>query len=57
VDAQQLALMAKLFIDVCKPLDERVLWQGSEIKKLGSGKRQQSLEGVFTWMSSRQGFR
>lgn len=47
VDAEQLALMAKLFIDLCKPPDERVLWQGSEIEKLGSWKRQRSLEEFF----------
>ncbi|KAJ5606395.1 hypothetical protein N7510_009176 [Penicillium lagena] len=42
-DTQHLALMAKLFVDLCKPLEERVLWQGSELKKLGSMKRQRSL--------------
>ena len=52
VDAQQLALMGKLFIDLCKPPDERVLWQASEIKRLSSGKRQRSLEETFSRMSS-----
>jgi hypothetical protein len=52
LDAQQLALMAKLFIDLCKPPDKRVFWQGSEIKKLGSGKRQRTLEESFPRMSS-----
>jgi hypothetical protein len=39
VDTQQLSLLTKVFIDLCKPPNERVLWLGSELKKLGSGKR------------------
>ncbi|KAJ5168065.1 uncharacterized protein N7482_003659 [Penicillium canariense] len=50
VDAQQLALMADLFIDLCKPPHKRVRWQGSN-KNLGSWKRQQPLEGFFPSMS------
>lgn len=52
VDAQQLALMARLFIDLCKPPDERVHYQGPGIMKLGSGKRQRSLEESFSSMRS-----
>lgn len=52
VDAQQLSLLVKVFIDLCKPPDKRVFWQGSEMKKLGSRKRQLTLEDYYPQMSS-----
>lgn len=52
VDAQQLSLVVKVFIDLCKPPDKRVFWQGSEMKKLGSRKRQLTLEDYYPQMSS-----
>ncbi|KAJ6126755.1 hypothetical protein N7523_002367 [Penicillium sp. IBT 18751x] len=47
VDAQRLSLLAKVFIDLCKPPDKRVFWQGSGITKLGSGERQRTMEEFF----------
>ncbi|KAJ6149227.1 hypothetical protein N7471_000426 [Penicillium samsonianum] len=47
VDAQQLSLMARLFIDLCKAPDKRVHWQESGIKGLGMGKRQKLVEEYF----------
>lgn len=44
VDAKQLALMAKIFVDLCKTPGKRVHWGGTEVKGLGSGKRQRALE-------------
>lgn len=52
VDAQQLALMAKLFTDLCKPPHKRVYWQKSGIKYRGSCKRQRSVEEFFPPTSS-----
>jgi len=53
VDAQQLALMGKLFIDLCKPPNKRDFWQGSDIKKLPLGKkRQRTLEEILPQTSS-----
>ncbi|KAJ5814748.1 hypothetical protein N7474_006525 [Penicillium riverlandense] len=43
VDAQQLSMIAEVFVDLCKPPDKRVLWRRSEIT-LGPGKRQRPLE-------------
>ncbi|KAI2730406.1 hypothetical protein CBS147332_2258 [Penicillium roqueforti] len=43
VDAQQLALLARLFVDLCKPPSRRVYWQASTLKTLFPGKRQQRL--------------
>lgn len=48
VDAKQLALMAKIFVDLCKPPGKRVHWSGTEVKGLGSGKRQRALEDYFS---------
>lgn len=48
VDAQQLSLMTRLFIDLCKPPDEREFWQGSGVTKLGSWKVQQKLEAFYS---------
>jgi hypothetical protein len=41
VDAQQLALLTNLFLDLCKPLEERVIWKGSEARDLGSSHKRQ----------------
>ena len=56
VDAQQLALMAKLFVDLCKPPNERVfskeagIWKESGMKM--PGKRQRPIKEFFTPISS-----
>jgi hypothetical protein len=52
VDAQQLALIAQVFNDLCKPPHERVYWRNSLIKMPGSGKRQRPLEEFFPSLSS-----
>jgi hypothetical protein len=54
VDAQQLAQMAKLFIDLCKPPHKRVYWQKSGIKNRGSCKRQRSMEEFFPPSSNKK---
>ncbi|KAJ5781652.1 uncharacterized protein N7518_010135 [Penicillium psychrosexuale] len=47
VDAQQLALLARLFIDLCKPPSRRVYWRASTLKMPFPGKRQQKLDLFF----------
>lgn len=45
-DDKQLALMVLLFIDLCRPLDQRVMWNGNGIN-LGPRKRQQTIEELL----------
>lgn len=47
IDAQQLALVAKLYMDLCKPPGKRVYWQESGVKMPGLWKRQRSMEEYF----------
>ncbi|CAI7599446.1 unnamed protein product [Penicillium viridicatum] len=47
VDAQQLALMARAFIELCKPPEKRVHYPGWGVMTLGSAKRQRSMEEYF----------
>lgn len=48
VDAQQLTLVVKLYMDLCKPPGKRVYWQESGVKMPGSWKRQRSMEEYFS---------
>jgi hypothetical protein len=48
VDAKQLVLMVKLYVDLCRSPDERVFWPTLDIAKLGPRKRQGQLEEYFT---------
>lgn len=47
VDAKQLTLMVKLYVDLCRPRDERVFWPTLDIAKLGPRMRQGPLEEYF----------
>lgn len=42
-DAQQLALLTLLFVDLCRPVNQRVMWNGNGVNS-GPGKRQRTLE-------------
>ena len=45
VDAEQLARLSLLFLDLCRPPEERVHWTGTEVKDLGPAyKRQLCME-------------
>lgn len=49
VDSLQLALLTNLFLDLCKPVGERVIWNGSEaVDPRSSHKRQLLLDPFLT---------
>jgi hypothetical protein len=49
VDALQLALLTNLFLDLCKPLEERAIWKGSEaVDPQSSHERQLFLDSFYS---------